>query len=41
LAAIGLILVPSSTRPGPDPDRGVWPIVLILTLNVAATLLVL
>jgi len=42
LAAIGLILVPSSTG-GLDPTRiaAVWPIVLILTLNVAATLLVL
>ena len=42
LAAIGLILVPSSSG-GLDPARiaQVWPLVLILTLNVAATLLVL
>ena len=42
LAVIGLILVPS-TAGGLDPARiaQVWPIVLILTLNVAATLLAL
>jgi hypothetical protein len=42
LAAIGLILVPSANG-GLDPARiaQVWPIVLILTLNVAATFLVL
>jgi lysylphosphatidylglycerol synthetase-like protein (DUF2156 family) len=41
LAAIGLILVPANA--GLDPQRiaGLWPIVVILTANVAATLLVL
>ena len=42
LAAIGLVLVPASTG-GLDPDRfaAAWPLVVILTVNVAATLLVL
>jgi hypothetical protein len=42
LATIGIVLVPASTG-GLDPTRiaAVWPIVAILTVNVAATLLVL
>ena len=42
LAAIGLVLVPATTG-GVDPARvaAVWPLVVILTANVAATLVVL
>ena len=42
LAAIGLVLVPA-TSGGLDPERvaAVWPLVAILTANVAATLTVL
>ena len=42
LAAIGLVLVPTTTG-GVDPARlaAVWPLVVILTANVAATLIVL
>ena len=42
LAAIGLVLVPATTG-GVDPARlaAVWPLVVILTANVAATLIVL
>ena len=42
LAAIGLVLVPATTG-GVDPARvaAVWPLVLILTANVAVTLIVL
>jgi hypothetical protein len=42
LAAIGLVLVPATTG-GVDPGRvaALWPVVAILTANVAATLIVL
>lgn len=42
LAAIGLVLVPTSNG-GLDPGRvsAAWPLVVILTVNVAATLIVL
>ena len=42
LAVIGLVLVPS-TAGGLDPARiaQIWPLVVILTLNVAATLAIL
>jgi hypothetical protein len=42
LAAIGLVLVPTTTG-GVDPGRvaAVWPLIVILTANVAATLIVL
>ena len=42
LAAIGLVLVPTTSR-GIDPARvaAVWPLLVILTANVAATLIVM